>query len=171
MTKEQKHDRTILIVDDNEENIALFEALLSTEYDTRTANRGSKALEIARETLPDLILLDIMMPEMNGYDVCRALKTDSATKNIPVIFVTALLTPGDENRGFEAGGVDYITKPVNGDVVRSRIRAQLALKDEQAKLMDRNHKLKKRLLRNISILHNKSLELNRINLPVTTRDG
>jgi putative two-component system response regulator len=151
--------KTILIVDDTPENVSLLEAILSVEYTIMTATRGCVALETSRITPPDLILLDIMMPELNGYEVCRILKSDAATKDIPVIFVTALLSPADETQGFEAGGVDFITKPVNGNVVRSRVRAHLALKEEQDRLKDRNNKLKKKLLRNILTLHNKSLEL------------
>lgn len=99
--------KTILIVDDTPENISLLDAILSPEYAIKTASRGMEALEIARQIPPpDLIMLDIMMPEMDGYDVCKALKAGETTKRIPVIFVTALLNPGDETRGFEAGGVD-----------------------------------------------------------------
>src|SRR5665647_913162 len=100
--------RTILIVDDTPANISLFEAILSNEYLTRAATRGKEALEIAKKTPPDLILLDIMLPGMDGYEVCRALKSSSVTRNIPVIFVTAMLNASDETRGFEAGCVDYI---------------------------------------------------------------
>ena len=110
MTKLQEKTRTILIVDDTPENASLLEAILSPEYTVRIATRGREAIQIASETAPDLILLDIMMPDMNGYEVCIALKSDSAMKSIPVIFVTALLNPGDEASGFEAGGVDYLTK-------------------------------------------------------------
>ncbi|NTW88071.1 MAG: response regulator [Desulfobulbaceae bacterium] len=156
MTEKNEKIRTILIVDDIKENTDLLEAILSTEYLIRTASRGSEALEVARETLPDLILLDIMMPDMNGYDVCRALKANSATKRIPVIFVTALLNPGDETRGFEAGGVDYLTKPVIGAVVRVRVKAHLALKEAQDVLEEWNNNLKKRLLQSISNIRKKT---------------
>ncbi|MDD5286616.1 MAG: response regulator [Desulfuromonadaceae bacterium] len=148
--------RTILIVDDTPENVDLLEAILSAEYDIRSAASGSEALQIARETPPDLILLDIMMPDMNGYDVCRVLKADSVSKNIPVIFVTALLNPGDETRGFEAGAVDYITKPVIGAIVRSRVKAQLALKEKLDTLEEWNSNLKKRLLHSISTIREKT---------------
>lgn len=150
MTVKSEKIRTILIVDDVRENVDLLEAILSTEYLIRTATRGSEALEVARETLPDLILLDIMMPGMNGYDVCMALKANSTTKNIPVIFVTALLNPGDETRGFEAGGSDYLTKPVIGSIVRVRVKAHLALREAQEALEEWNSNLKKRLLQSIA---------------------
>ncbi len=150
MTEKQEKVRTVLVVDDTPENTSLLEAILSPEYTVRIATRGSEAVQIARETLPDLILLDIMMPDMDGYDVCRALKADAATKNIPVIFVTALLNPGDEERGFEAGGADYLTKPVVGAIVRVRVKAHLALSEAQDELEEWNSNLKKRLLQSIA---------------------
>jgi putative two-component system response regulator len=159
MTGKNEKIRTILIVDDIKENADLLEAILSAEYLIRTASRGSEALEVASETLPDLILLDIMMPDMNGYDVCRALKANSDTKKIPVIFVTALLNPGDETRGFEAGGVDYLTKPVIGSIVRVRVKAHLALKEAQEALEEWNSNLKKRLLQSIVNIRIKTEEL------------
>lgn len=146
MSKTEEKIRTILIVDDSPENVSLLEAILSPEYTIKTASRGSEALEIAHSTKPDLILLDIMMPGMNGYDVCTTLKADETTKRIPVIFVTALLNHGDEIHGFDAGGVDYITKPVVGAVVRTRVKAQLALKEAQDEMELWNINLKKRLL-------------------------
>ena len=132
MTKSQ----TILIVDDTQENVSLLEVILSEDYLIRTATRGSEALEIAREMPPDLILLDIIMPDMNGYDVCKALKTDTVTNKIPVIFVTSLLNHGDEARGFEAGCVDFLTKPIIGAVVRTRVKAHLALKGVQDQFLE-----------------------------------
>ena len=156
MTEASKKSQTILVVDDIKENADLLEAILSAEYTIKTASRGSEALEIARTTPPDLILLDIMMPEMDGYDVCMALKADPVTHKIPVIFVTALLSPGDETRGFEAGSVDYITKPVVGAVVRTRVKAQLALKDAQDELEQWNCNLKKRLMYSIAIIRTKT---------------
>jgi putative two-component system response regulator len=159
MSEEQKKLRTILIVDDNPENISLLEAILSAEYATISASRGSDALELAHTALPDLILLDIMMPGMNGYDVCTALMADADTQRIPVIFVTALLDSGDETRGFEAGCVDYLTKPVNGAVVRSRVRAHLALRKAQNELEEWNSNLRKRLLHSITIIRQKTEEL------------
>ncbi len=125
---------TILIVDDTQANIDLLEEILSPDYIIMTAICGSEALDIVHKTPPDLVMLDIKMPEMDGYDVCRALKADDATKNIPVIFVTSLLNPGDEALGFEVGCVDYITKPVIGAIVRTRVKTHLALKETQNKL-------------------------------------
>ena len=159
MIETKEKIRTILIVDDTKENVDLLEAILSAEYNTKVATRGSDALEIARETPPDLILLDVMMPEMDGYTVCRALKADTTTKRIPVIFVTSLITPGDEQIGFEAGSVDYITKPVVGAVVRTRVKAQLALKEAQDVLEEWNCNLKKRLMQSITTIRQKTEEL------------
>jgi putative two-component system response regulator len=129
MTEERVKSKTILIVDDTPVNIELLTAMLSDEYIIRAATCGKEALEIARTTRPDLILLDILMPEMNGYDVCKALKGDVVTQLIPVFFVSTLLNPGDDTRGFEAGGVDYLTKPVFGAVLRARVKAHLALQN------------------------------------------
>ena len=149
--------KTILIVDDTPENISLLDAILSPEYIIKTASRGSEALEISRQAPPpDLIMLDIMMPEMDGYDVCRALKADEGTKRIPVIFVTALLNPGDETRGFDAGGVDYLTKPVIGAIVRTRVKAHLALKEAMDAMEEWNSNLKKRVLQGIAIIRQKT---------------
>jgi putative two-component system response regulator len=156
MTEAEEKLKTILIVDDIPENVSLLEAILSSEYITRTAASGSEALDIARSTPPDLILLDIMMPDMNGYDVCKALKANPATRKIPVIFVTALLNSGDETRGFESGGVDYITKPVVGAIVRVRVKAHLALKEAQDGLEEWNRNLKKRLMQSITTIRNKT---------------
>jgi putative two-component system response regulator len=151
--------KTILIVDDTPENVSLMEAILSTEYTVKSASRGSEALEIARAEQPDLILLDIMMPEMNGYDVCKLLKSDAVTGKIPVIFVTALLSPGDETRGFEAGGVDYIIKPVVGSVVRSRIKSHLALNESHNDLEEWNYNLRKRLLQSVRTIRTEAVAL------------
>ena len=124
---------TILIVDDTQANIDLLGEILSPDYTIKTASCGSEALDIVHQSPPDLVMLDIKMPDMNGYDVCRALKADDSTKNIPVIFVTSLLNPGDETLGFEVGCVDYITKPVIGAIVRTRVKAHLTLKEIQNK--------------------------------------
>ncbi len=159
MPEKPERIRTILIVDDTQENSDLLEAILSSEYLIRTAKRGKDALEIARKTPPDLILLDIMMPDMGGYDVCKCLKADEATKKIPVIFVTSLLDSGNEKLGFDAGGVDYITKPVIGAIVRSRVKAHLALSEAQDELKHLNDNLKIRLMQSISTIRKKTEEL------------
>ena len=127
----------VLVVDDTPENIDVLLGVLGTEYIVKASRNGEKALKIARgEDPPDIILLDIMMPEMDGYQVCKRLKDDDATKDIPVIFITAKTAEEDEVKGFELGGVDYITKPISPPVVLARVRAHLALKREKQLLQE-----------------------------------
>jgi len=129
--------QTILVVDDAPENIDVLSGVLSTSYKIKAAINGEKALKIAFASSPDLILLDIMMPGMDGYEVCRRLKDDPRTKNIPVIFVTAKSDVKDETHGFELGAVDYITKPVSPPIVLARVHAQLALYDQNRELEEK----------------------------------
>jgi putative two-component system response regulator len=117
----------ILAVDDEASNLQLLRQILQDHYRLRFAKDGTRALELAREERPDLILLDVMMPGMSGYEVCAALKADAALAAIPVIFVTALNDTDDELEGFEAGAVDYITKPISPPIVRARVRNHLSL--------------------------------------------
>ncbi|PHV05524.1 diguanylate cyclase response regulator [Janthinobacterium sp. BJB412] len=118
----------ILVVDDAMENIQILHQALRGEHDVLFALSGEKALELAHQQLPDLILLDAMMPGMDGYAVCAALKASAEAHDIPVIFVTALSQPEDETRALEAGAVDFISKPFNVAVVRARVRTQLTIK-------------------------------------------
>ncbi|MEI6387178.1 MAG: response regulator, partial [Spirochaetota bacterium] len=105
---------TILVVDDQQQNLVIMGDLLMGDYMVKIATRGETALRIARsDRKPDLILLDIMMPVMDGYEVCRQLKADPATSVIPVIFLTARIDEEDERKGLSLGAVDYITKPIN----------------------------------------------------------
>ncbi len=125
----QDQSQTILVVDDAPENLAIITSLLKDIYHVKIATNGKKALQIAFSgEPPDLILLDIMMPEMDGYEVCRELKSDPQTADIPVIFLTAKSDVEDEIRGFELGAVDYITKPVSPPIVLARVRTQIRLK-------------------------------------------
>ncbi len=110
--EKSKTQTSLLIVDDTPENIAVLSGVLSDEYQVRAATSGKKALAICTGTPPDLILLDVMMPEMDGYEVCRRLKSDENTRHIPVIFVTAV-TVVERAQGFEVGAVDYIRKPAS----------------------------------------------------------
>lgn len=135
---------TILIVDDVPDNITVLSSIL-TDYNLKAANNGAKALEIASRFRPDIILLDIMMPEMDGYTVCKRLKRALHTKNIPVIFVTAMDEVTDEARGFEIGAVDYITKPVSPPVVRARVKTHLNLYDQNRALEHLVHERTKAL--------------------------
>ena len=117
----------ILAVDDEASNLQLLRQILQDHYRLLFAKDGARALELANKEKPDLVLLDVMMPGMSGYEVCAALKANPLTAPIPVIFVTALSDTADELEGFEAGAVDYITKPVSPPVVRARVRTHLSL--------------------------------------------
>lgn len=120
---------TILIVDDTAGNIEVLSSTLRPKYHVRAAKNGVRALAIAQDTPPpDLILLDIMMPEMDGYETCKRLKGDANTAQIPVIFITALSDEGDEEKGLALGAVDYITKPFKPVLVQARVHNQLELK-------------------------------------------
>ncbi|MES2017240.1 MAG: diguanylate cyclase [Pseudomonadota bacterium] len=118
----------ILIVDDAMENIQILHHALQDEHDVLFAMNGEKALHIAQHQLPDLILLDAVMPDLDGYAVCAALRASVITRDIPIIFVTALKNPEDETRALDAGAADFISKPVNAAVVRARVRTQLTVK-------------------------------------------
>jgi putative two-component system response regulator len=117
----------ILLVDDEASNLQLLRQILQDHYRLLFAKDGPRALELARQERPDLVLLDVMMPGMSGYEVCAALKADTHTEAIPVVFVTALTDTADELEGFAAGAVDYITKPVSPPIVRARVRTHLSL--------------------------------------------
>jgi len=117
----------ILAVDDEASNLQLLRQILQDHYRLLFAKDAARALELARQEQPSLILLDVMMPGMSGHEACRVLKAEPSTARIPVIFVTALSDPEDEVRGFEAGAVDYITKPVSPPIVRARVRTHLSL--------------------------------------------
>ncbi|MEJ2158245.1 MAG: response regulator [Desulfobacteraceae bacterium] len=130
MHRQQK----ILIVDDSAENIKILASLLRDEYTTFFAKNGKTALKLARSKQPDLILLDIVMPEMDGFEVCRVLQEDPETSGIPVIFVSAKGEEGDETKGFEAGAVDYIIKPISPPIVQARVKTHLRLREAVAEL-------------------------------------
>jgi len=119
---------TVLVIDDTADNLTLVSALLGGTYTVRLANNGERALAMATSDPPNLILLDIMMPGMDGYEVCRRLKADPRTRDIPVIFLTAKVETVDEEQGFALGAVDYITKPISPPIVLARVKTHLALK-------------------------------------------
>lgn len=125
VSEEQKP--VILVVDDQTTVVRVMGRMLSDEYVVHVATNGERALEIAEEKLPDLILLDMVMPQMSGIDVCLKLKENHATHHIPVIFVTSMDDRHNEARGFKAGAVDYITKPPSPEIVLARVRVHLAL--------------------------------------------
>jgi len=131
--------QTILVVDDTPDNITLLCGLLGDQYKNKVATNGQKALQIAfAEPHPDLILLDIMMPGMDGYEVCRQLQSNPATADIPVIFLTAKSQDDDETKGFELGAVDYITKPITPAILMARVQTHLALKQARSFLKEQN---------------------------------
>ncbi len=143
-------DKTILIVDDSPANVSLLNAIIKPHYKTKIATSGEKALQLAAsQPTPDLILLDIMMPGMDGYAVCKSLKQNTLTRKIPIIFVTALGEVKDETRGFQLGAVDYITKPFSPPVVLARVRTHIELSETRVKLFD---SLQKTLLGSVRIL-------------------
>lgn len=132
----------ILIVDDDPGVLRVLGEILGAEYRRLAARSGERALRIvAGEPLPDLILLDVVMPGMDGYEVCRRLKASSRTRDIPVIFITARGNAADETRGLEAGAVDYLAKPINPLVVRARVRTHLALLRTRRELEAKNREL------------------------------
>jgi signal transduction histidine kinase len=132
---------TVLIVDDTELNVDLLVDCLGDKYELRVAMDGHSALDAVAESAPDLILLDIMMPGMDGYEVCRRLKSHEATRDIPVIFITAMGEVKNEMQGFNLGAVDYITKPIIPPVVKARVRNHLELKLAREAIQDQNIKL------------------------------
>ena len=133
---------SVLIVDDTKMNIQILMENLGRDFRISVAMDGRTALDRAEKILPDLILLDIMMPGMDGYEVCRRLKENEATRDIPVIFVTAMGEVEDEVKGFELGAVDYITKPVSPPRVTARIHTHLAMREAQRRLAAQNEQLR-----------------------------
>ncbi|MDG4596955.1 MAG: two-component system response regulator [Candidatus Contendobacter sp.] len=141
---------TILIVDDTPENLSVLSELLQPHYQVRAANSGRRALQVAASApRPDLILLDVMMPEMDGYTVLARLRDDPATAAIPVIFVTALDRSSDEERGLALGAVDYISKPIKPALVLARVKIHLDLKAARDWLQDRNAVLEAEVTRRL----------------------
>ncbi|MDB5810865.1 MAG: adenylate/guanylate cyclase, partial [Betaproteobacteria bacterium] len=127
--------QTILIVDDTPQNIELLSEVLGADYRIKAATSGERALKIIEaESPPDLILLDIMMPGLSGYDVCERLKANPATRAIPVIFVTAMDEVRDETKGLALGGVDYITKPIIASIVHARVKTHLTVYNQRREI-------------------------------------
>ena len=138
---QQPCKKTILAVDDAPENLDVIQSILVPDYSIRVATNGALALKIASAQLPDLILLDISMPDMDGYEVCRRLKSAEATRQIPTIFVTARDQAEDEALGLELGAVDYIAKPIKASILRARVRTHLALSEANRQLFHQNKAL------------------------------
>lgn len=132
---------TVLIVDDVETNTAILAGMLGSDHTVLTAASGKEALDIVRRTLPDLVLLDIVMPGLDGFEVCRRLKADPATRDIPVIFITAMNEDADEELGLSIGAIDYVTKPFSLPIVRARVRNHLISKTRADVIAASNVKL------------------------------
>lgn len=146
-----KDKSSILVVDDTPANLSLMANLLSSQYQVKLANNGLRALELAAAAVPpDLILLDIMMPEMDGHEVCRRLKADPRTERIPIIFLTAKTSMEDEEQGLLMGAVDFIHKPISPPIVLARIKTHLQVKSWQDFLQDQNAWLKEEVSRRLS---------------------
>jgi class 3 adenylate cyclase len=130
----------VLVVDDEPGNLAIATQLLKDRYALRVANGGRRALELAASWVPDLVLLDIDMPDMDGYATCEQLKRSPALADVPVIFLTARSTIEDEARGFDVGAVDYIHKPISPPVLQARVRTQLALRQALSEAREQQRK-------------------------------
>lgn len=139
-----KSKKSILIVDDIPSNIDILANILS-EYKLLVANNGKKAIEIAKKQSPHLILLDVMMPDLSGFEVCALLKSNPETSDIPVIFITAKDDIGDEVEGLNLGAVDFILKPISPPIVLARIKTQMKLMEIQENLVKKNNTLKSTL--------------------------
>lgn len=144
---------TILIVDDTPANLQLLAGLLKDQYRVKVANNGIKALSLAEATPPDLILLDVMMPEMDGFEVCRRLKENFVTADIPVLFLTAKNSPEDEEKGFEVGAIDFIHKPISPPVVNARIKTHIKIKQWSDMLESKNEWLEAEVQRRLNEVH------------------
>ena len=115
----------VLIVDDEPGNIKILSSVLAGDYELSAASNGAQALQVAAAQLPDIVLLDMVMEEMDGIQVCEALKADERTRDIPVIFVTSMSDAENEERGFDAGAVDYISKPISPPIVKARVKIHI----------------------------------------------
>ena len=148
MTEERQHSlkADILVIDDTPENLALLSQMLTEKgYKVRSVTKGSTAIRGAKAAPPDLILLDVKMPELNGYEVCQQLKADSLTKDIPIIFISALGDVFDKVKAFQVGGVDYITKPFQAEEVLARLDTHLTIRNLQIKLKAQNKQLQQEI--------------------------
>lgn len=152
--------KLILIVDDTPTNIGVISAALADTYKTKVATNGKKALSLASgEEKPDLILLDVVMPEMDGYEICQRLKADPATREIPVIFLTGQTGVEDETRGFGVGAVDYVHKPFSAAIVKARVQSHILLREARAALA-----------KQLDVLNNELEMAHRIQLSILPRD-
>src|SRR5690348_3187065 len=150
--------QTVLVVDDTPSNIQIVNSILKDVYKVRIATNGAKALELVKVAPPpNLILLDVMMPDMDGYEVCTRLKLDPKTRDIPVIFLTGQTEIEDETRGFDVGAVDYIHKPFSPAVVKARVQTHLALREKSDLIVQKNRENEALLLQ--ALRHSRESEL------------
>ena len=172
-SQERVEKKSVLIVDDTHENLHVMKEILSPLYRVQVATNGRLALKIAMSpAAPDLILLDVMMPEMDGYEVCQHLKQDDRTRDIPILFVTAKAEVEDETKGFALGAADYLVKPVSPPVVLSRVKTNLAMNDQRKLLADqvalRTAKLQ---IRNIELEETRIEVINQLGRAAEYRDN
>lgn len=166
---DESEKRTVLIVDDSQDNLNILARILRDKYAVTQALTGAAALETATAyPQPDLILLDIIMPDMDGYEVLKRLKDDERTKNIPVIFISALTDSGDESMGLQLGAVDYIPKPYSIPVVRARVKTHLQLKELQDNLLNVVNERTMELDLTLEQLNKAYQELNEVHRQVRT---
>lgn len=164
--------KTVLIVDDERFHLNVMVDLLSSDYDVLIAKSGERALAMAQEHQPHLILLDVLMPDMNGYEVCQALKANPITQPIPVIFLTVKSDVHDETHGFSCGAVDYITKPFSPPIVRARVRNHLTLSDALSSLAQQNISLEAAVRqRTVEISRTQDVAIYCLTSLVETRDN
>lgn len=169
----EKQKNTLLVVDDEPLNIMVLSDLLKTDYRIIAAKNGEQALSRAQgENRPDLILLDVMMPDMNGLQVCQELKKNPQTASIPVIFVTAMNDEIDEKNGLDVGAVDYITKPISPPIVQARVRNHLALKEAKDALARQNENLEIQVQqRTMELSETQSITIHALASLAETRDN
>lgn len=136
---------TLLLVDDQVVNVQILKPIFKDEYEVCMATSGVQALAFCVEHAPDLILLDVLMPGIDGYQVCKELKANPQTRDIPVIFVTTCTDPDDESTGLALGAVDFLSKPVNASVVRARVRTHMMLGQTLHQVQDLNENLEARV--------------------------
>lgn len=148
----QQSKATVLVVDDTLANIEVVKGVLANDYIVQVALKGEAALKIVEKRQPDLILLDIMMPEMDGYEVCERLKLQESTQDIPIIFLTAKAQEDDETKGLSLGAVDYITKPISPPILKERVKNHLILKQSKDLLAKQNEILEERVIQRTSQL-------------------
>lgn len=165
-------NRKILLVDDTKANIDILVQTLKEDYKLGVALNGFKAIEYTKENRLDLILLDILMPEMDGFEVCHRLKENPATKNIPIIFITAMNDPKHKRKGLEIGAVDYITKPFDISEVKARVKTHISLKITQEELSNRNIILEEKIKARTHELKETQVEIiKRLSLASKYRDN